>query len=674
MKTKIFTFFTIFYCLFISLNSLHSQVAYNPQIDSIVNLITLQSLSMLNRELTGDTSTIIGSLPFTIVSRYWATTSNEKAAEFIFERFQSYGLDTRYQTYRTNGVNIIAKKIGSKYPNQQYIICGHYDDLPSGPIAPGADDNSSGTCAVIEAARVLSSFNFDYTLIFIAFDEEEIGLYGSKAYSDSAFANQDSIVGVINLDMIAYDSNNDWKIHIITNNNSILLANDMMAASYYYQPNLVPFLYLVTKEYMTTLKYINDLGSDHISFWNNGFVAITPHEHYGDFNAFYHTVNDKFSNLNVPYYLSMTKAVVGLFASLGWDYRIDFTHMPIENGLDTSAKIATSVINSPYQVATGSNAPRLYYKIGSGQFSALNAFYNHLDTFKFLIPGQPLGKTVSYYIAAQDSLGNMVGSLPAGARGINPPGTIPPQNLFTYRILKQFNPCSNTVPKNLPPGQMSYDSINIIQSGSIFDYDLNLTIHHTNDEDLYIYLTRPGSQIQLSTNNGGTGDNYINTTFDDEASIPITQGTPPFTGSFRPQQPLSTYDTMSMQGTWTLKIFNASSTISGQLVNWCLNIEYYDPVSVVNNQIPVTINLSQNYPNPFNSKTKIKYSLSKTSEVRIVVYDILGREISTLVNGNQTAGNYVAVFSSNYLSSGMYYYSMFIDGELFGSKKMVIIK
>jgi hypothetical protein len=178
----------------------------------------------------------------------------------------------------------------------------------------------------------------------------------------------------------------------------------------------------------------------------------------------------------------------------------------------------------------------------------------------------------------------------------------------------------------------------------------------------------------LSTSNGGTGDHYINTTFDDEALIPITLGTPPFTGSFIPQQTLSAYDTLSMQGIWVLKIFNASSTITGQLVNWCLNFEYYDPVSIKNNQIPLTISLSQNYPNPFNPGTKINYSLGKSSDVRIIVYDALGREVSTLVSGNHTAGNYMTAFSSDYLSSGLYYYSMYIDGELYGSKKMVIIK
>ncbi|MBC8490820.1 MAG: M28 family peptidase, partial [Bacteroidetes bacterium] len=621
------------------------------------------------RELSGDTSTTIGGQPYTIISRYWEHAGNQKAAQYIYEKFLSFGLDTRYQIYRPNGVNVIAEKIGTKYPNQQFIICAHYDDgpilfPPFSDTIPGADDNASGVSTVLEAARVLSSFNFDYTLIFIAFDEEERvpnGSYGSRAYSDSAFANHDSIVGVMNLDMIAWDINNDFNFVVTTDSNSVMLADDMIAASLLYQPNLVP------------LKNIGFYGSDQLEFWRNGFVAIAPHE--GDFNPYWHTVNDKFSNLNLPYFMSITKAVVGAFASLGWDYKINFIYTPIENSSDTSAKIAEVVISSSHQIASGSNAPRLYYKIGTGQFIALNAFYNNLDTFKFSVPGQPLGTEVSYYIAAQDSAGNMVGTLPSGGRGINPPGTIPPQDLFVYKMLVTMNQCSNTLPKSILDAQITYDTINISQNGTVDDVDVNLTLTHTYDGDLLILFNGPtGTQKTLSSFNGGAGQNYTNTTFDDEASIPITQGTPPFTGSFIPEQLLSQLDGISMNGNWILRIFDNTAGNQGTLLSWCVNVRYSNPISITGNTFPVEYELSQNYPNPFNPTTKINYSLGKSSDVKIIVYDALGKEVSTMVNGNQTAGNYVAVFSSDYLSTGMYYYSMYIDGELFGTKKMVIIK
>ena len=136
--------------------------------------ITTQTVSKFDRELSGDTVTMIGGSPFTIVSRYWSSASNIKAAQFILEKFQSYGLSARYQTNNSTNINVIAVKPGIKYPNQYFVICSHYDDMPSGSTAPGADDNGSGTVGVIEAARVLANFNLDYTIIFAAFDEEEI--------------------------------------------------------------------------------------------------------------------------------------------------------------------------------------------------------------------------------------------------------------------------------------------------------------------------------------------------------------------------------------------------------------------------------------------------------------------------------------------------------------------
>ena len=127
--------------------------------------------------------------------------------------------------YRSTGRNVLATKTGTKYPNRQYIICAHYDDMPSGALAPGADDNGSGTCAVLEAARLLAPFSFDYTIIFVAFDEEEQGLIGSHAYADTAYNKGDSILGVFNYDMIAWDGNNDYAYSIYSNSNSVGFSN-----------------------------------------------------------------------------------------------------------------------------------------------------------------------------------------------------------------------------------------------------------------------------------------------------------------------------------------------------------------------------------------------------------------------------------------------------------------
>jgi hypothetical protein len=83
--------------------------------------------------------------------------------------------------------------------------------------------------------------------------------------------------------------------------------------------------------------------------------------------------------------------------------------------------------------------------------------------------------------------------------------------------------------------------------------------------------------------------------------------------------------------------------------------------------------LSQNYPNPFNPSTKITYSIPKAGIVKLIVYDITGREIKTIVNQIQLAGTYTADFNGSNHSSGIYFYRLETDG-FFETKKMVLVK
>ncbi len=83
--------------------------------------------------------------------------------------------------------------------------------------------------------------------------------------------------------------------------------------------------------------------------------------------------------------------------------------------------------------------------------------------------------------------------------------------------------------------------------------------------------------------------------------------------------------------------------------------------------------LKQNYPNPFNPSTMIEFSLSHSTNVKLIVSDILGRKIKTLVNGKMTAGNHVKIFSGNNLPSGIYFYTL-ITPTTKVSKKMILLK
>jgi hypothetical protein len=92
-----------------------------------------------------------------------------------------------------------------------------------------------------------------------------------------------------------------------------------------------------------------------------------------------------------------------------------------------------------------------------------------------------------------------------------------------------------------------------------------------------------------------------------------------------------------------------------------------------NSEIPESFNLSQNYPNPFNPSTKISFSLPQASFVKMVVYDITGREVETLVNEDMNAGTFEVDFNASKLTSGVYFYKITADGFT-ETKKMILTK
>ena len=118
-------------------------------------------------------------------------------------------------------------------------------------------------------------------------------------------------------------------------------------------------------------------------------------------------------------------------------------------------------------------------------------------------------------------------------------------------------------------------------SGSVADLtDVNVTldITHTFDGDLDVYLVGPsGTTVELFTDVGSSGQNFTNTTLDDEAAVPIASGSAPFTGSFRPEGLLADFDGENPNGTWTLEVYDASGLDSGTLNSWSITIELGEP-------------------------------------------------------------------------------------------------
>ena len=94
---------------------------------------------------------------------------------------------------------------------------------------------------------------------------------------------------------------------------------------------------------------------------------------------------------------------------------------------------------------------------------------------------------------------------------------------------------------------------------------------------------------------------------------------------------------------------------------------------ISNGEIPVNFNLYQNYPNPFNPSTTIQFSLPKSGDVTLKIYDILGREVATLLNEEKMAGSYQVTFNASGLSTGIYFYRI-QAGSFVETKKMIFLK
>jgi subtilisin-like proprotein convertase family protein len=135
------------------------------------------------------------------------------------------------------------------------------------------------------------------------------------------------------------------------------------------------------------------------------------------------------------------------------------------------------------------------------------------------------------------------------------------------------NPDSSDVPKAIPDNGTVESTLNMVGGGEIRDLDVrNLDITHTWDEDLIITLIAPGGapSAVLVNQRGADGNNFNDTTLDDEATTPIADGVAPFNGTFRPDTPLSVFDGLSPLGTWTLRISDVFSGETGTLAAWGL--------------------------------------------------------------------------------------------------------
>src|SRR5579871_3185882 len=286
-----------------------------------------------------------------------STTGATAARQWIVEELQSYSprlqVNLEHFKVKKNGervfrdvdlYNIIAVLPGTTMPDTQILVTAHYDTLNLVPLpgkratetaddnvaerpttydwtksdaaAPGANDDGSGTAAVLELARVMSRYQFPKTLVFIAFAGEEQGLLGSTLHAAEARKQSVAIEAVLNNDIIGGDTSGNGRV----GNSSVSLYGSEVMDSPAQQ--LARYARKIGERYLPSMKvdmiFLQDRlgrGGDHTPFQLEGYAAVrfsTPNEDY----AHQHSATDLPQYVSVPYTARVARINAAVAASL----------------------------------------------------------------------------------------------------------------------------------------------------------------------------------------------------------------------------------------------------------------------------------------------------------------------------------------------------------------------
>lgn len=274
----------------------------------MVDAVNTDSLVWCLQRLSGEVAVDTGSGSALILSRHRSQPGNAMAAAWIEQQLVRLGYSPWQETFGASGANVLAMKAGLVHPGRRVYISAHYDCMPGLSLAPGADDDGSGVCAVLEAARVMAQHDFANSVVLAFWDEEEQGLLGSGYHASSAAATDQQIAGVVQMDAIGYDGDGDGlaRVHVRPVANSMALKDSVLMVNGTYGLDLAIA--------------VNNPGavySDHASFWNEGYGAVLLIEDFdNDPNPYYHTANDRLEHLDTAYWRGMARLAIGTAAAL----------------------------------------------------------------------------------------------------------------------------------------------------------------------------------------------------------------------------------------------------------------------------------------------------------------------------------------------------------------------
>ncbi len=289
-------------------------VTPSSQVYSMISQVNQGNLYNSIGDFSGEWPVLINNKPYTLQTRYtYAYQPITKATRLAWEKFDAMGLGPQYHYYNFLGMerrNVLAEQTGLTQPERIFMLVAHLDSYsPSAnTLAPGADDNATGSVALLTIANILRNYQFGCTLRYALFTGEEQGYLGSIPYANRP--DLGNIQAVLNLDMLGYNTPNTAatiELHTRNGNSGDLaiayLFRDVINA---YQIPLIP-------------QIIQDglSFSDHSSFWKRGYPALLAIEDWDDHTPYYHSVNDRLKNLNMPYYTNFTRAALATFAHMG---------------------------------------------------------------------------------------------------------------------------------------------------------------------------------------------------------------------------------------------------------------------------------------------------------------------------------------------------------------------
>ena len=254
----------------------------DPRIREMMNQVNMDSLQATVQHLQD------------YGSRIWNSDNAFAASDWIAGRMASYGLEVEQQAFNAStwmgsgaaGPNVIGIQRGTLYPDT-YVVCGShldsfsYEAMYGGGTAPGADDNATGVASVLETVRIMSQYEFEYSIVYCAYGCEEMGLYGSEAYASRCQQQGMDIIGYFNNDMNGYLYGDEIHIDLIYPNSVEPIGTYYMNVAGTYFPEM-PVRHV----------NFNEGDSDHTSFNNHGYMGIYPFEDYQHYSPNIHTPQD----------------------------------------------------------------------------------------------------------------------------------------------------------------------------------------------------------------------------------------------------------------------------------------------------------------------------------------------------------------------------------------------